>query len=125
MTREQYEYLSLQQLRDMAKDRKLRHISGLRKNELVDLMLAEDEKAKNREQESTQMENRASEESEEEAVQTEKQSRAENQGQQEGQSQEDKPAADFLICKQSKQCRFTSSRRTENKAVSYVSYIKI
>lgn len=44
MTREQYQDLSLMQLREVAKARGLRHISALRKGELVDRMLEEDEK---------------------------------------------------------------------------------
>ena len=38
MTREQYEDLSLTQLRELAKARDLKHVSALRKSELVDLM---------------------------------------------------------------------------------------
>ena len=49
MTREKYESLSAVALRDIAKARGLKHISALRKNELIELMLAEDEKEKNQE----------------------------------------------------------------------------
>lgn len=42
--REKYESLSLATLRDLAKARGLKGVSSLRKNELVDRMLAEDEK---------------------------------------------------------------------------------
>ncbi len=42
--REKYESLSVTVLRDLAKARGLRHLSGLKKKELVELMLAEDEK---------------------------------------------------------------------------------
>lgn len=42
--REKYESLSVTVLRDLAKARGLKHLSGLKKKELVELMLAEDEK---------------------------------------------------------------------------------
>ncbi len=42
--REKYESLSVTVLRDVAKSRGLRHLSGLKKSELVDLMLKEDER---------------------------------------------------------------------------------
>ena len=42
--REKYESLSVTVLRDVAKSRGLKHLSGLKKRELVDLMLKEDEK---------------------------------------------------------------------------------
>ena len=51
MTREQYEDLSLAQLRELAKARDLKHLSGLRKGELIDLMLSVDEKEKSQGQE--------------------------------------------------------------------------
>ncbi|MBQ7505689.1 MAG: transcription termination factor Rho [Lachnospiraceae bacterium] len=44
MTREQYESLSLMVLRDLAKTRGLKSITALRKGQLVDAMLAEDER---------------------------------------------------------------------------------
>ena len=50
--REKYESLSVVVLRDVAKSRGLKHLSGLKKSELVDLMLKEDEKAA-REEEKT------------------------------------------------------------------------
>lgn len=43
--REKYESLSVTVLREVAKSRGLRHLSGLKKSQLVDLMLKEDEKA--------------------------------------------------------------------------------
>ena len=43
--REKYESLSVTVLRDLAKARGLRHLSGLKKSELVERMLQEDEKA--------------------------------------------------------------------------------
>ena len=49
--REKYESLSVTVLRDLAKARGLRHLSGLKKRELVEVMLAEDEKEAKREQE--------------------------------------------------------------------------
>lgn len=42
--REKYESLSVTVLREVAKSRGLKHLSGLKKSELVDLMLKEDEK---------------------------------------------------------------------------------
>ena len=42
--REKYESLSVAVLRDVAKSRGLRHLSGLKKSELVELMLEEDKK---------------------------------------------------------------------------------
>lgn len=44
MTREMYETLPLSELKELAKARKLRGVSTLRKSELIDAMLAEDEK---------------------------------------------------------------------------------
>lgn len=49
--REKYESLSVPVLRDVAKSRGLKHLSGLKKSELVDLMLKEDEKAAKSEKE--------------------------------------------------------------------------
>lgn len=46
MTREKYESLSLATLRDLAKARKMRGISAMKKGELIDAMLARDEKEK-------------------------------------------------------------------------------
>ena len=42
--REKYESLSVSTLREVAKARGLKHLSGLKKRELVELMLREDEK---------------------------------------------------------------------------------
>ena len=42
--REKYESLSVTVLKDLAKARGLKHLSGLKKHELIELMLAEDEK---------------------------------------------------------------------------------
>ena len=54
--REKYESLSVSTLREVAKARGLRHLSGLKKKELVELMVQEDEKAANGEgEESTQV----------------------------------------------------------------------
>ena len=39
MTREQYKSLQLVQLKELAKSRGLKHISGLKKDELIDRML--------------------------------------------------------------------------------------
>ncbi|MCL2865300.1 MAG: transcription termination factor Rho [Lachnospiraceae bacterium] len=44
MTREQYETLPLATIKDLAKARKLRGVSTLKKSELIDAMLAQDEK---------------------------------------------------------------------------------
>lgn len=44
MTREMYETLPLSELRELAKARKLKGVSSLRKQELIDAMLAQDEK---------------------------------------------------------------------------------
>lgn len=49
--REKYESLSVTVLREVAKARGLRHLSGLKKRELVELMLQEDEKTSGKEQE--------------------------------------------------------------------------
>ena len=49
--REKYESLSVTVLREVAKARGLRHLSGLKKKELVELMLREDEKAASENQE--------------------------------------------------------------------------
>ena len=49
--REKYESLSVTVLREVAKARGLRHLSGLKKRELVELMLQEDEKVTGGEQE--------------------------------------------------------------------------
>ena len=48
--REKYESLSVVSLREVAKARGLRHLSGLKKSQLVDLMLQEDEKEANQSQ---------------------------------------------------------------------------
>ena len=45
--REKYESLSLTVLKDLAKARGIKGLSGLKKEEVVELMLAEDEKEKN------------------------------------------------------------------------------
>ena len=42
MTREQYKSLQLVQLKELAKSRGLKHISTLKKDELIDRMLEED-----------------------------------------------------------------------------------
>ena len=42
--REKYESLSVSTLREVAKARGLKHLSGLKKRELVELMLREDER---------------------------------------------------------------------------------
>ena len=49
MTREKYESLPLATLKDLAKARKMRGISGMKKGELIDAMLALDEKEKQKE----------------------------------------------------------------------------
>ncbi len=49
MTREQYETLSLSSLRDVAKNRNMKGISTMKKGELIDAMLALDEKEKMKE----------------------------------------------------------------------------
>ena len=49
--REKYESLSVTVLRDVAKSTGLKHLSGLKKRELVDLMLKEDEKEANAQKE--------------------------------------------------------------------------
>ncbi len=55
MIREKYESLSAAALRDIAKARGLKHISALRKNELIDRMMEEDEK-ENKEEKRQEME---------------------------------------------------------------------
>ena len=52
MNREKYESLSAVALRDIAKARGLKHISALRKGELIELMLKEDEKENKEEKKS-------------------------------------------------------------------------
>ncbi len=52
MNREKYESLSAGALRDIAKARGLKHISALRKGELIELMLKEDEKENKEEKKS-------------------------------------------------------------------------
>ena len=49
MTREKYESLPLATLKDLAKARKMRGISTMKKGELIDAMLALDEKEKQKE----------------------------------------------------------------------------
>ena len=49
MTREKYESLALATLKDLAKARKMRGISTMKKGELIDAMLALDEKEKQKE----------------------------------------------------------------------------
>ena len=44
MTREQYEALSVVALKEIAKNRGIRHISALKKREVIERMLAEDAK---------------------------------------------------------------------------------
>ncbi len=73
--REKYESLSVSVLREVAKARGLRHLSGLKKKELVELMVQEDEKAANGEgEESAQVkqepEQKASGRSSEERTET-------------------------------------------------------
>ena len=46
MTREKYESLPLAILKDLAKARKMRGISTMKKSDLIDAMLAQDEKEK-------------------------------------------------------------------------------
>ena len=46
MTREKYESLPLATLKDLAKARKMRGISTMKKSDLIDAMLAQDEKEK-------------------------------------------------------------------------------
>ncbi len=52
--REKYESLSVTALRDVAKARGLRHLSGLKKSELVEIMLQEDERIANENKKSSQ-----------------------------------------------------------------------
>ena len=52
--REKYESLSVTVLREVAKARGLKHLSGLKKRELVELMLQEDEKSSGGENEERQ-----------------------------------------------------------------------
>ena len=49
MTREKYESLPLATLKDLAKARKMKGISGMKKGDLIDAMLALDEKEKQKE----------------------------------------------------------------------------
>ena len=44
--REKYESLALAELREIAKSRGMKRVTGLKKAELIELMLAEDEKDK-------------------------------------------------------------------------------
>ncbi len=53
MTREQYESLSAVVLRDLAKQRGLKSLSGLKKGELIDLMLEEDRRVEESQGENT------------------------------------------------------------------------
>ena len=46
MTREKYESLPLATLKDLAKARKMKRISALKKSDLIDAMLALDEREK-------------------------------------------------------------------------------
>ncbi len=62
--KEKYESLSVTVLRDLAKARGLKHLSGLKKSELVEVMLAEDEKEAGDVKE--EKENKEAKESEEE-----------------------------------------------------------
>lgn len=65
--REKYESLSVTVLRDLAKARGLKNLSGLKKSELVERMLEEDEKeAKNQKEEKGDKEDKASKEVREE-----------------------------------------------------------
>ncbi len=57
--REKYESLSVVVLREVAKARGLRHLSGLKKSELVELMLKEDEKEANEKNTETAVEEKA------------------------------------------------------------------
>ena len=43
MTREKYESLPLATLKDLAKARKMKGVSAMKKSELIDTMLAQDE----------------------------------------------------------------------------------
>ena len=49
MTREQYESLPLATIRDLAKARELKGVSGLKKSELIDAMVSQDEKDQKKE----------------------------------------------------------------------------
>ena len=49
MTREKYESLPLATLKELAKARKMKGISGMKKGDLIDAMLALDEKEKQKE----------------------------------------------------------------------------
>ena len=51
MTREKYESLPLATLKELAKARKMKGISGMKKRDLIEAMLALDEKEKQKEKE--------------------------------------------------------------------------
>ncbi len=70
--REKYESLSVTVLREVAKARGLRHLSGLKKKELVELMLREDEKAasENQENDTEEKQIQATEDGKEKQTQT-------------------------------------------------------
>ncbi len=59
--REKYESLSLVVLKDLAKARGIKGITGMKKNELVEVMLTEDEKGKNKPEENSEERNEISE----------------------------------------------------------------
>ena len=62
MTREQYKSLQLVQLKELAKTRGLKHISGLKKDELINRMLEEDAREAEEKEAAVQEEDTPSEE---------------------------------------------------------------
>lgn len=89
MNREKYESLSAAALRDIAKARGLKHISALRKGELIELMLKEDEK-ENKEEKKEEMSHQESEAKEENHVKEEKEEKEEKEGREETRSREER-----------------------------------
>ncbi|HIQ95428.1 MAG TPA: transcription termination factor Rho [Candidatus Limivivens merdigallinarum] len=101
MTREQYEDLSLTQLREIAKARGMRHLSGLRKGELISLMMEKDEKEKNGEANGgTEVSENRREDRHRTAEQEERERKGEHEGRErqaehEGHEMEERPANDL------------------------------
>lgn len=87
MIREKYESLSAVALRDIAKARGLKHISALRKNELIELMMAEDEKESKTEKREERKEQMVQQES---SVREEHRGNEERAGREEGRMREER-----------------------------------
>ena len=96
--REKYESLSVTTLKELAKARGLRHLSGLKKSELVERMLEEDERIARESREAAQpsQENPAAESASQERPRTVRKSRAsaENVSAEQGRTSQENPAAE-------------------------------